>query len=77
MPNLQLASTKISAELLDRLKRFTELSGVNQSAVIRQAIEQFLGNVESTGFTSLTHREFKPSELAARMKSPTRPSKPF
>ena len=67
MPILQLASSKISAELMGRLKKFTELSGVNQSAAIRQAIEQFLGNVESTGFTSLTHREFKPSELAARV----------
>ena len=67
MPNLQLASTKIPAELLDRLKRFTESSGVNQAAAIRQAIEQFLDNAESTGFTQLTQREFKPSELAARV----------
>ena len=67
MAILQLASSKISPELMDRLKRSTELSGVNQSATIRQAIEQFLDNAESTGFTSLTHREFKPSELAARV----------
>jgi len=67
MAILQLASSKISAELLARLRGFTESTGINQSAAIRQAIEQFLGNVESTGFTSLTHREFKPSELAARV----------
>ena len=69
MPNLQLASTKIPAELLERLKQFTELSGVNQSAAIRQAIEQFLDNAESTGLSTLTQREFKPSELAARVDS--------
>jgi predicted DNA-binding protein len=69
MPNLQLASTKIPAELMDRLKRFTELSGVNQSAAIRQAIEQFLDSAESTGLAQLTQREgsFKPSELVARV----------
>ena len=69
MPNLQLASTKIPAELLERLKQFTELSGVNQSAAIRQAIEQFLDNAESTGLAQLTRSEFKPSELAARVDS--------
>ena len=65
---LQLASSKIPAELMERLKRFTELSGVNQSAVIRQAIEQFLDNADPTGFTHLTSGEgsFKPSELMAR-----------
>jgi Ribbon-helix-helix protein, copG family len=71
MPNLQLASTKIPPELMERLKRFTELSGVNQSAAIRQAIEQFLDNAESTGLTQLTRSEgnFKPSELMARVDS--------
>ena len=42
MAILQLASSKIPAELMGRLKKFTELSGDNQSAAIRQAIEQFL-----------------------------------
>ena len=66
---LQLASSKIPAELMERLKKFTELSGVNQSAAIRQAIEQFLDNAESTGFAQLTRSEgsFKPSELAERV----------
>ena len=69
MPILKLASTKIPAELLERLKQFTELSGVNQSAAIRQAIEQFLDNAEFTGLSTLTRSEFKPSELAARVDS--------
>ena len=69
MAILQLASSKISPELMERLKRFTDVSGGNQSAVIRQAIEQFLDNAESTGLTQLTHSEgsFKPSELMARV----------
>ena len=69
MAHLQLASTKIPAELMDRLKRFTESTGVNQSAAIRQAIEQFLDSAESTGSTELTHSEdsFKPFELVARV----------
>ena len=67
MAHLQLASTKIPAELMARLKRFTASTKVNQSAAIRQAIEQFLDNAESTGFTQLTQRDFKPSELAARV----------
>ena len=69
MAILQLVATKISPELMARLKRFTELSGGNQSAVIRQAIEQFLDNAESTGLSTLTQREFNPSELAARADS--------
>ena len=66
---LQLASSKISAELMERLKRFTDVSGENQSAVIRQAIEEFLDNAESTGLTQLTSSEgiFKQSELMARV----------
>ena len=71
MAILQLVATKISPELMERLKRFTELSGGNQSAIIRQAIEQFLDSAESTGLTQLTSSEgsFKPSELAARVDS--------
>ena len=71
MPILKLASSKISAELMERLKQFTELSGVNQSAAIRQAIEQFLDNAESTGLAQLTRSEgsFKPSELVARLEA--------
>ena len=69
MAHLQLASTKIPAELMDRLKRFTESTGVNQSAAIRQAIEQFLDSAESTGLAQLIRSEssFKPSELVARV----------
>ena len=68
MAVLQLASSKIPAELMERLKRFTELSGSNQSAVIRQAIEQFLDFAESTGLSTLTSGEgnLKGSELVAR-----------
>ena len=71
MAILQLVATKISPELMERLKRFTELSGGNQSAVIRQAIEQFLDNAEATGLTLLPSCDgsFKPSELAARVDS--------
>ena len=71
MPILQLASSKISAELMGRLRQFTESSGVNQSAAIRQAIEQFLDNAESTGLAQLTRSEgnFKPSELVARLEA--------
>ena len=67
MAILQLAATKISPELMERLRQFTELSGGNQSAVIRQAIEQFLDSAESTGLAQLTRIEgsFKPSELVA------------
>ena len=69
MAILQLASTKIPAELMGRLKKFTELSGDNQSAAIRQAIEQFLDSAESTGLAQLTRSEssFKPSKLVARI----------
>ncbi len=42
MAILQLASSKISPELMARLKKFTDVSGDNQSAAIRQAIGQFL-----------------------------------
>lgn len=69
MAHLILASTKIPAELSDRLKRFTESNGVNQSAAIRRAIEQFLDNAESTGLSQLTNTEgnFKPAELVERV----------
>ena len=68
MAILQLASSKIPAELMERLKKFTELSGVNQSAAIRRAIEQFLDFAESTGLSTLTSDEgsLKGSELVAR-----------
>ena len=68
MAVLQLASSKISPELMARLKKFTELSEGNQSAVIRQAIEQFLDSAESTGLTTLPSGEgsLKVSELVAR-----------
>ena len=71
MAILQLAATKIPAELMERLRRFTDLSGGNQSAVIRQAIEQFLDNAESTGLTTLPSGEgsLKVSELVARADS--------
>ena len=71
MAILQLASTKIPAELMGRLKKFTELSGDNQSAAIRQAIEQFLDSAESTGLSTLTSGEgsLNGSELAARVNS--------
>ena len=71
MAILQLASSKISPELMARLKQFTELAGSNQSAVVRRAIEQFLDNAESTGLSTLTSGEgsFKGSELAARVDS--------
>jgi predicted transcriptional regulator len=66
---LELASSKIPSELMGRLKRFTESSGVNQSAVIRRAIEQFLDHAESTELSGLTSGEgdFKPSSLVARV----------
>ena len=69
MAVLQLASSKISPELMARLKKFTELSEGNQSAVIRQAIEQFLDSAESTGLAQLTRSEgsFKPFGLVARV----------
>ena len=69
MPRLELASTKITPELSDRLKRFTESTGLTQSAAIRQAIEQFLDFAESTGLSTLTSDEgsFKGSELVARV----------
>ena len=69
MAHLQLASTKIPAELMERLKKFTESSGVNQSATIRRAIEQFLDSKGSTPSTELTHSEgrFKPFELVAQV----------
>lgn len=68
MQRLKLAASKIPIELMDRLNRLTELTGLTQSAVIRQAIEQFLDNADPTGFTHLTSGEgsFKPSELMAR-----------
>jgi predicted DNA-binding protein len=69
MARLELASSKIPTELMDRLKRFTESTGVNQSAAIRKAIEQFLDIAESTGLTRLTNSEdnFQSTELGARV----------
>lgn len=69
MPRLELASTKITSELSDRLKRFTESTGLTQSAVIRQAIEKFLDFAESTGLTELTNIEgsFEAIELLAEV----------
>jgi Ribbon-helix-helix protein, copG family len=69
MALLQLASTKIPPELIERLKKFTESTRSTQSAVIRRAIEQFLDNAESTGLSGLTNAEgsFKPSPLGARV----------
>ena len=71
MAHLQLASSKISPELMDRLKRFTESTGSTQSATIRQAIEQFLDNAELTGFTELTTTEddLKPSQLVVKVNA--------
>ncbi len=65
MANLKLASTKIPIELMERLNRFTELTGLTQSAAIRQAIEQFLDNTELTGLAGLTAIEgnLTPSQL--------------
>jgi hypothetical protein len=69
MAQLKLASTKITPELLERLSRYTESTGVNQSAAIRQAIELFLDSVESTKSTELTQIEgnLKPSQLVERV----------
>lgn len=69
MALLQLASTKIPPELIERLKKFTESTRSTQSAVIRQAIEQFLDNAESTGLSESTYPEgsFKPVELVGRV----------
>ncbi len=69
MARLELASSKIPTELMDRLKRFTESTGVNQSAAIRKAIEQFLDIAESTGLTQLTSSEdnFQSTELGVRV----------
>ena len=57
MATLKLASTKIPVGLVERLNRYTESTGSTQSAVIRQAIEQFLDNAELTGLTGLTNDE--------------------
>ncbi len=69
MAILKLASTKITPELLERLNRYTESTGLTQSAAIRQAIELFLDSVESTKSTELTNGEgsFRPSQLVARV----------
>jgi predicted transcriptional regulator len=65
MAHLKLASTKITPELVERLNRYTESTGLTQSAAIRQAIVQFLDNAESTKLTGLTNGEgsFRPSQL--------------
>lgn len=69
MAHLILASTKIPPELSDRLKKFTESTGLNQSATIRRAIDQFLDSAESTGLPELTTVEggFKPAKLVERV----------
>lgn len=69
MAHLILASTKIPPELSDRLKKFTESTGLNQSATIRRAIEQFLDSAESTGLPELANTEgsFKPAKLVERV----------
>jgi hypothetical protein len=71
MANLKLASTKIPIGLVDRLNRYTESTGVNQSAAIRRAIELFLDSVESTKSTELTDIEgsSRPSQLVARVNA--------
>lgn len=43
---LKLVSSKIPIELMERLNRHTDSTGLTQSAAIRQAIGQFLNNVE-------------------------------
>ena len=65
MQRLKLAASKIPIELMERLTRFTESTGLTQSAAIRQAIELFLDKHESTGFTELTAIEgsLTPSQL--------------
>lgn len=69
MAHLKLASTKITPELVERLNRYTESTGLTQSAAIRQAIELFLDSVESTKSTELTDIEgsFEPVALGARV----------
>lgn len=54
MQRLKLAASKIPIELMERLNRLTELTGLTQSAAIRQAIEQYLDNAELTGLSGLT-----------------------
>ena len=54
MSQLKLAASKIPIELMERLNRLTELTGLTQSAAIRQAIEFYLDNAELTGLSKLT-----------------------
>lgn len=65
MQRLKLAASKIPIELMERLNRLTELTGLTQSAAIRQAIEQYLDNAELTGLAGLTAIEgnLTPSQL--------------
>ena len=46
MTRLKLVSTKITHELVDRLERYTQSIGSNQSAVVRKAIEHYLEEVD-------------------------------
>jgi hypothetical protein len=54
MQRLKLAASKIPIELMERLNRLTELTGLTQSAAIRQAIEFYLDNAELTELSGLT-----------------------
>jgi predicted DNA-binding protein len=65
MQRLKLAASKIPIELMERLNRLTELTGLTQSAAIRQAIEFYLDNAELTGLAGLTAIEgnLTPSQL--------------
>jgi hypothetical protein len=62
MQRLKLAASKIPIELMERLNRLTELTGLTQSAAIRQAIELYLDNAELTGLTVI-EGNLTPSQL--------------
>ena len=68
MQRLKLAASKIPIELMDRLNRLTELTGLTQSAAIRQAIEYYLDNAELTGLAGLTaiKGNLTPSQLVPK-----------
>lgn len=65
MSQLKLAASKIPIELMDKLTKVTELTGLTQSAVIRKAIEYYLENAEITRVTALTPLDgnVQPSQL--------------
>ena len=63
MSQLKLAASKIPIGLFEKLTQVTELTGLTQSAVVRNAIEYYLNNAEITKITALTPSEVKPSEL--------------